>query len=354
MNAISRKRTIAAVIVCVAVAISGCASESVAPSVGTQVTNPMPLDLQLLVPCDRALDGASADATPFPILAPRIANVGGLPPITYGGDYLYIADEYNSQIDVFHLRGREQTPIGSISSGVAEPYGIWYDRGTKSLYVANQTNSTVTAYPYGTQTPSVTYSQDLSRPLYPVVDRHGDLFVSNANTGAVVEYLAGSTNPHMVLQTPGVEADGLAFDRHGNLYVAYRTCPSGSGSVERFAPGSDKGQVLGMTLSDPQGLVIDASGDVVVDETGTANARLHQVDVFPPGSKTASVQVQIPPSDIPAELVLSQHEMYLDIVDQAGTIYEARYPLSSQTTLYIKDQISAVIQGAASTNDVDF
>jgi len=249
--------------------------------------------------------------------------------------------------------GRNQPQVGTITTGVNEPYGLWFDRGTMSLYVANQTNNTVTAYPYGSTQPSLTYSQDLDRPLFPVVDRSGDLYVSNANGGTVVEYLAGSTSAYRVLQTPGVEADGMAFDHQGNLYVAYRMCPSGSGSIEKFAPSSSQGHVIGMTLSDPQGVAVDYHGNIVVDETGTANSRLSQIDVFPPGSKTASVQVQMPQANLPIELVIDCDERYLYVAAlYSGAVFGANYPLTNQT-LFVKDQVSAIIQGVTISNNLE-
>jgi DNA-binding beta-propeller fold protein YncE len=295
-------------------------------------------------PCD--------GATPLPFYTAPPRSVGTFSPRA-GTAYLYVADEYNYQIDIFPLKGRNQSQVGTITAGIEEPYAIWFDRGTQSLYVANQANNTVTVYPYGSTQPSLTYSQDLNRPLYPIVDKNGELYVSNANNGTVVEYLAGSTNVYQVLQTPGVEADGLALDKHGNLYVAYRTCPSGSGSIEKFAPGSTQGHVIGMTLSDPQGLVVDSSGNVVVDETGTANNRLTRIDVFPPNSKTASLVIPMPQGALPIELAIDCDENTLYVSGLYNIVYGAKYPLPGQS-LFVKDQVSAVIQGVTTTNTLKF
>ena len=305
-------------------------------------------------PCLGAMTAPIGEATPLPSYAAPSRSIGTFSPHS-GTPYLYIADEYNSQIDIFPSERRNQPQVGTITAGVSLPYGLWYARGTQSLYVANQANNTVTVYPYGAIQPSLTYSQDLNRPLFPIVDRKGDLFVSNANDGTVVEYLAGSTNAYQVLQTPGVEADGMAFDRHGNLYVAYRTCPSGAGSIEKFAPGSTHGHVIGMVLSDPQGVVVDSSDNVVVDETGTANNRVERIDVYPPGSKLPSLQVQMPQANLPIELVMDCKESYLYVAGlYSGAVFGAKYPLTSQTQLFVKDQVSAIVQGATMTNNVEF
>src|SRR5215469_15239060 len=229
---------------CAAVLVSACQSaNSTSPSSGGMLMDVLSSH-QNSLPCQA---GAPVPGgTPMPFYTQHRRNAEKFLPQP-GMGYLYIADEYDNQIDIFPSMGRNQSQVGTITAGVDLPYGIWFDRGTQSLYVANQSNNTVT------------------------VDRYGDLFVSNANDGTVVEYLAGSTNVYQVLQTPGVEADGMAFDHQGHLYVAYRTCPSGDGSIEKFAPGSNQGRVIGMTLSDPQGVTVDYKGDIIVDETGTAN-----------------------------------------------------------------------------------
>jgi DNA-binding beta-propeller fold protein YncE len=306
---------------------------------------------QRIPPCDGAATTPVVEGTPLPLYTARTRTVGRFSP-RGGTAYLYIADENNYQIDIFPAKGRNQPQVGTITDGIYSPYGIWFDRGTNSLYVANQTNNTVTVYPYGSIHPTRTYSQDLNRPLYPMVDRHGELYVSNANTGTVVEYFAGSTKVHHVLQTPGVEADGLAFDKQQNLYVAYRTCPSGAGSIEKFAPGSTHGDVIGMTLSDPQGLVVDSRGNVVVDETGTANNRLTRIDVFPPGSKTAKLVLPMPQGNLPIELVMDCDENSLYVSGLYDVIFGAKYPLRGQN-LFVKDQVSAVVQGVTMTNNLE-
>ena len=53
-------------------------------------------------------------------------------------------------------------PVGEISAGIEGPYGLYVD-AQHALYVANQKNNTVTKYPYGTTSPSVTYSAQLKR-----------------------------------------------------------------------------------------------------------------------------------------------------------------------------------------------
>jgi hypothetical protein len=281
-------------------------------------------------------------AVPSRPVGPR--QPGWFSPGTSGEGYLYIADEGNSQIDIFPLQGNQQSQVGAITDGIDTPYGLW-DDANQALYVANQGNNTVTEYEYGATSPSRTYSLRLRRPLYPIVDNNGDLFVSNGRGGAVVEYILGTTKVR-VLHTPGNEADGMAFDRQGNLYVAYRIGHNGSGSIEEFAPGGTQGQILGMTLDQPQGVIVDNSGDIVTVETGKAN----RIDVFPPGSQTPSLEEPMPYSNTPTELAIQSNEEYLYVSStRTGIVYGATYPLPSD--LFVKDETSATIQGVTITNN---
>lgn len=230
---------------------------------------------------------------------------------------IYVAD--GGKVWIFPAK-RNSAPIASITDGITSANGLYVDRGG-SLYVANYVfdNSSVTAYAVGSLTPSVTYSEDLDRPLYPIIDSKGNLFVSNAGNGTVVEYLNGSTSAYQVLQTGGTEADGIDFDRKGNLYVAYR---NGSyASIEKFAPGSIRGKSLGMQLSQPQGLIVANDGTILVVETGRAN----RIDEFLPTKKTPKLEIDVPGT--PVQLAITETENTLFVSTLRGAIYVAPYPL---------------------------
>ena len=206
-----------------------------------------------------------------------------------GHGLLYVADYYPSAIDIFSLTGPNQKQIGSITNGVKFPAGLSID-ANNSLYVANEFTGSVNVYPYGSTTPSMTYST-MYTPLYALADSTGYVFVSGQNRrgrGYVVEFKAGY-NRVIARQRLGSEADGMAEDGQGNLYVAYR----GGGrfkkdSIAEFGRGLTNMHLLGMTLQQPQGLLVDNAGNIIVVES-----HAQRIDVFPPGSKTASVTVTI-------------------------------------------------------------
>jgi sugar lactone lactonase YvrE len=280
--------------------------------------------------------------------APRHKAPPGLPlaPAARARRLIYVADDGYGQIVIFPEAGKLRSPIGTIGTGINGPYGLYVDRHGE-LFVANSGNNTITVYPKGATSPSLTYTKDLDRPLYPVVDKRGDLFVGNANGGTVVEYLASGTKGFRILQTAGVEVDGMDFDQSGTLYVAFRDS-SGAGSVEAFAAGARRGRIIGMSLNQPQGVVVDSHYSVLVAETGGTN----RIDVFPPGTTQPSSEVSLPNGDTPTQIALENNEKALFVSTLSGTIYEMPYPLPQQP--YVKERISTLVQGTTVSNDQTF
>jgi hypothetical protein len=220
---------------------------------------------------------AAAQTHPPTVPPRRKANRGWmLPGAGFQHPLLYVT--HGSEVDVYDGRGRHPQQVGAITDGIQDSYGAYVDhRGT--LYVVNWSGDPpdVAVYPAGSTSPSIEISDQLQRPLYATTDRHDHLFVSDANTGNVTEYKPGGTVAVRVLRTGGGEADGLAFNAAGDLYVAYRT--DGHNGIEVFRGGKSPGQDLGIDLSDPQGLVFDPAGNLIVAETAGAD----KIDVFAPG-----------------------------------------------------------------------
>lgn len=275
----------------------------------------------------QAQDGMAA-STPLP------ANEGSHDPSgpslslkgRTGQGLLYV--DNGPAVDIFPLTGPNQKKVGSISDDIRGPWGLSFD-ASNSLYVANSANGTVTVYPYGSSTPSMTYSKGVREPLYALGDSAGHVFVSGRNPGSrnrgfVYEYNAG-TNVPIASKRLDAEADGMAEDAHGNLYVAYRrTGPNCS--IAEFGPGLTNERSLGMTINQPQGLLVDSSGNIVVVESA-----LYTIDVFPPGSTTPSVTVTISGIGHLAELAMQNGDTTLWVSSENGYVYSMPYPLTKNT-----------------------
>lgn len=267
---------------------------------------------------------------------------------------MYVSEEYDNEVVAYPEPTPAGSPVETITDGVNTPWGLCVDQN-ENLYSVNQTG-TVTEYPYDSITPSATYSQDLGRPLYCVVDRHGDLFVGNgngssSNGGTIVEYKAGSTQADRILQTPGTEVDGMDFDARGNLYAAYR---GGSGkqgtSIEEFAPRSRTGTILGMQLNQPQGLIVDGKGNiVVVNEKSPGD---NYLDVFAPGTKRPSLRFRQPKGGYPIEIAITEDGGSLFTTTfNTGGVYEVPYPLRKGLTwTQLQDDPYGLQQGIALSN----
>jgi hypothetical protein len=231
-----------------------------------------------------ALPGSNAIPRP----APTILRQRDLGPKPHGwlnagsrtGSLIYVAA--GNQVLIFPESGYNRQQIGAITDGISSAYGLYVD-GSRNLYVANA--GTITAYHPGSLSPYVVY-KDPADPLYIVKNHSGWLYAANRN-GSVTEYLPGHTTPSRTLRTPGTEADGINVDDAGNVYVAYRDS-SGIGSIKKFQANSRNGHILGMQLTQPQGLQLDHSGNILVVETGGKQV----VDIFPPDSTSPSKVVQ--------------------------------------------------------------
>lgn len=299
-------------------------------------------------PGTTALTARSASSSPVPPAPSAIKPLGWISPnATSSGPLVYVAAEYDDAILIYSEN--DGTLLGEITSGIGRPYGLWVDKN-HNLYVANQGNNTVTAYVEGSTTPYQTWSQGLGYPEYVIVDGSGDLFVSNHNNGTVEEYRPGSSTPYAVLQTAGTEGDGMGFDTQGHLYVAYRNGNAKRhGYIEKFAPGTTQGRVLGMTLNEPQGLVVDRNGNISVVATGSAD----RIESFGPGKQRRFNVLHAPAGTTLTQIALTSDQTQLF----ASTFYDALsigYPLPTSGTFMTLFAPPELIQGIALSNGQTF
>jgi hypothetical protein len=244
------------------------------------------------------------------------------------GPLLYASDDGYDAIDIFPLTGPNQKQVGSITSGTHYPWGLSLD-ASNTLYVGNFGNGTVSVYPFGSTTPSMTYSHGPREAMYALADGAGHVYVSGKdparhNRGHVVEYNVGNNTPiaHTLL---GSEADGIALDGHGNLYVAFRRTGPNCGIAE-FGPGLTNKRFLPMVIDQPQGLLLDNAGNLVVVESADV-----RIKVFPPGATTPSVTVTIGGIGNLAQLAMQSDETTLWVSSEGGYVYSMPYPLTSGT-----------------------
>jgi sugar lactone lactonase YvrE len=239
----------------------------------------------LQVPQGAAADSVRADVrlglTPQQIAAMYARRGNGYFHKSKEKATLFVSDLDAGEIRLFPANKKNPKQTGMISDGINLPINDAVDsHGT--LYVANNGNSTVTEYPFGKTSPSVTLSG--SPLLYPngiAVDGSGTVYVtSGASAGScyVLVYPKGSSSPSE--QIGGFDLPvGMALDKSGNLYVGDAL----ENVVWEVPKGSTTPSNLGLAgLDDPVGLAIDSKNDLWV-----ANNRSSTVLGFHLGDTTA-------------------------------------------------------------------
>lgn len=220
-----------------------------------------------------------------------------------GQHLIYLSESGNGSsdtgaIEIYPAHGQTQSPIGSITNGIAIPQGIATD-ATGNLYVANSGANTVTVYPPGSTAPSTTYTSGVGTPYDVTVGKDGTVYVANAfgtpsGQGTVTEYPAGSTYPSLTITNSGQNAVATALDPSNNLYVAWYSFYTGGVEVDEYAPGSTSGTNLGLDLPAPSfpvySLAFDHHGNLVLWYEDLYHQTKY-LATFPPGATEPSTTV---------------------------------------------------------------
>jgi hypothetical protein len=198
---------------------------------------------------------------------------------------LFVSDIDADAIRLFPANKKNPKQKGSITAGINVPVNAAVDpHGT--LYVANNGNSTVTEYPFGKTSPSVTLSGgQLVFPNGIAVDNSGTVYVTSGATAGscyVLVYPKGASTPSE--QINGFDLPvGLAVDKSGNLYVGDAL----QNVVWEVPQGSTTPSKLDLSgLDDPTGVAIDPSNNLWV-----ANDQSNTVLGFHLGETSAFVTI---------------------------------------------------------------
>jgi DNA-binding beta-propeller fold protein YncE len=206
---------------------------------------------------------AVATARPAATSLQRFAHPAGgwiAPDADPNHAWLYVSNA--SAITAYDIENDRFRQVEKITSGISSPGGIALD-AAGVLYVPNENAATVTVYPPGATTPSLTLT-GTDAPEGVAVDMTGNVFVCNRGSKPGISvYAPGETEPaeritSELLQVP----DQLLFDAGGTLYIT-----DTANGVLTLAPGSQTLQQLhlGDLPVTPSGLAIDpATGNIYV------------------------------------------------------------------------------------------
>lgn len=252
-------------------------------------------------------------AEPSHRLAPR-----GYGKVPKGSALLYVSDSPASAIDIFNQNGANQSPIGSITSGLNRPAGMTVDKNG-NLYVANESQIgskyTVDVFAPGATSPTNVYDTDLSSPTDVAVARDGTVYVSNFNelsNGWVAVYPKGDATKEYRLSDFGGGAPlTLTLDKKNNLYVMYDLNDSGSSAVNEYQPGAKTGTNLNLTFRWGGGIQVDSKGNIVLAQ----QLQPPVIYVFPPGATNPAKSIDLPNDDSPFEIALNHRGKALFAAD---------------------------------------
>lgn len=194
---------------------------------------------------------------------------------------LFVSDIDADAIQLYPANKTNPQQSGSITDGIDLPVNDAVGN-SGTLYVANNGNSTVTEYPFGQTSPSVTLSGgSLVDPNGIAVSSKGTVYVtSGATAGAcyVLVFPKGSKTPSK--QINGFDLPvGLAIDKGGNLYVGDVL----QNVIWKVAKGSTTPTALNLSgLDDPTGVAIDPANNLwVVNDDNSTVLGFHLGDTTP-------------------------------------------------------------------------
>jgi DNA-binding beta-propeller fold protein YncE len=199
--------------------------------------------------------------------------------------WMYVASGLTNPILIYDLESPVgPRKIGEITDGLTRPSGIAVDaQGT--LYAANynqnQPGGTVTIYPAGATSPSLTLSQGLSAPLDVKVDTSGNVYVSNHGTSpSIAVFPPGQTTPSEIITSSLIQAPGsMTLDSSQNLFFG-----DGISGVLEIPYGTQQPVSVNLQgLERPGGLTFDPlTGNLFV-----ADLQLNKVFVYAPNNENA-------------------------------------------------------------------
>lgn len=189
---------------------------------------------------------------------------------------LFVADPQDNQILLYNPKTPNPSPEGSITSGIDYVFGLAMDK-SGTLYAANllggaSNYGSVTIYPKGSTTASMTITNGIVGPYGIAVDSQGNVFVSNLDNNTLVAYHAGQSTPYVSIPfNPFGQALGVDTDSKDNVWVA---CDSGA--VFEIPAGSASPQNANLSgINGPIMLTFGKKDQMFVSNFGGSNVTVY-------------------------------------------------------------------------------
>jgi len=268
---------------------------------------------------------------------------------------IYVSDQLNARVQMFAAGSTSATDgvtiaggngIGNALNQLSNPTGVFVD-SSGNVYVADQANARVLKFPPGSNSSTNgmqvagsyrlgNNASELNDPTGIYVDRHGNIYVADANNNRIQMYKADSTYGITVAggNGQGDRATQLSYstavcvDSSGNVYVADYL----NNRIQMFPAGSDSatpavtvagGNAMGSSsvqLNSPTGICLDRSGNLYV-----ADYYNNRIQLFPPGSTSATHGVTVAGGNGEGYAANQLNNPTSVYVDSAANIYIADY-----------------------------
>jgi hypothetical protein len=296
---------------------------------------------------------AKSSAEVLPIVHPAHGSASYDP----HGALVYVSDVGRASVFVFHQRGRDQQPIGTIANGLVYPGGLTTDR-KGALYVPDQGEYNgkwvVQRYPLGGTSPDKTYATDLSQPTDTAVALDGTIYIANFNqlsNGWVAVYPKGDVSKEYRLSDfSGGSPLTVTLDAKQNLYVMYALDNRGSSAVNKYKPGAKTGTNLNLSFRFGAGIHVDSAGNLLVVQ----QVQPSEILVFPPGKTQPSKAIGIPNGGQPFNFALNRGSKALFAGDVITSVVD-RFAYPSGNFQYsIAGGFNNPSAGAATTPSGEF
>lgn len=188
-------------------------------------------------------------------------------PAAMKGAVIYGASYDGGIINIYPLKGTNQSPIGQISAN--SPQGVAVDKHHQ-LWAASTNAYEVLGFKRGKTSPFTTLDDTGYYPISVAVDSHGTVFAANAESttgppGNVTYWTEGSTSASGTLTLPSFQiVTEIGIDANDNVYVSYIP-KSGPPAVAEFPAGSTTGQQLNIADANLSDITFDKKQNLVME-----------------------------------------------------------------------------------------
>jgi DNA-binding beta-propeller fold protein YncE len=268
----------------------------------------------VLAGCAGGSGSSPSSASPAALPALSLAHRGWLSPAALTQKLVYVSDNSANAIDIYPAGVNNPSPIGQITDGISAPLGNFVD-AVGTLYVANHGNNTVTEYPKGSTTPSVTLSTDINGPISVAADSAGNVAVGEFAQQTILEFPKGSSSPSVTI-TLLTYPEGLTFDKSRHLFAAWNEGSPFVGRVSKCARMRAVCVDRGIAEGQSAGLTLDAAGDIVLGDQAN-----HAINIYAPHATQPSRSISVSGGD-PIKFALDKREKKLYVADYVNNKVE--------------------------------